>query len=417
MWRGDSFLSEGVPFLRGKNIKGEIDFDDIVYISEDVHKRMKRSILNDDFFLLTIAGTLGDAAFFRKEYPECNINQDMAKIKLTDEISYEYAVLYFQTRFANRQVKILSNGATRGHLNFSQVRSFDMIVPPPEIQNYTVKLMQSAYAQKNHKEQEANALLDSIHEYVLAELGIEIPMVEGKKCFVVSADELTCRRVDSYYHQSNFSRIRQIVERAQFDVFHMGMLINDISSGITPNVDKDYYTDSAGIPFLRVQNVTSQGIDLSDVKFIKREVHEGMLKRSQLKKDNLVFTITGRIGSVTVVPDNFEGNINQHSVRFHLKDQIASTNINPHYVAIFFNSELGRSLAIREVTGGTRPALDYKALKSLKIILPPIGVQCQIVDEVKQRLANAKELRQEADVILETAKGKAERVMLEGVLG
>ena len=121
----------------------------------------------------------------------------------------------------------------------------------------------------------------------------------------------------------------------RFDVFNLGVLITDISSGITPKVEEDYYTDSSGIPFLRVQNVTSLGIDLSDTKFIKREVHEGMLLRSQLKKDDLVFTITGRIGSVAVVPDNFEGNINQHSVRFHLKAQTANININPDYVAVF----------------------------------------------------------------------------------
>ena len=122
----------------------------------------------------------------------------------------------------------------------------------------------------------------------------------------------------------------------QFDVFDLGVLISNISSGITPKVEKDYYTDSSGIPFLRVQNVTSLGIDLSDAKFIKKEVHEGMLKRSQLQKDDLVFTITGRIGSVAVVPDNFEGNINQHSVRFHLKAQIANINITPHYIAYLF---------------------------------------------------------------------------------
>ena len=158
----------------------------------------------------------------------------------------------------------------------------------------------------------------------------------------------------------------------RFDVVDLGVLISDISSGITPKVDEDYYTDCSGIPFLRVQNVASQGIDLSDAKFIKREVHEGMLKRSQLKKDDIVFTITGRIGSVAVVPHNFEGNIYQHSVRFHLKDQISNIAINPHFVAAFLNSPPGRFLAIREVTGGTRPALDYKALKSLKIILPPL---------------------------------------------
>ena len=88
-------------------------------------------------------------------------------------------------------------------------------------------------------------------------------------------------------------------------------MISKISSGATPKVDENYYRDSStGVPFLRVQNVTSQGIDLSDAKFITPEVHNGMLKRSQLRKDDLVFTITGRIGSVAVVPDNFEENIN-----------------------------------------------------------------------------------------------------------
>ena len=176
----------------------------------------------------------------------------------------------------------------------------------------------------------------------------------------------------------------------------MGALISDISSGATPKVDEDYYTDSSGIPFLRVQNVTDEGIDLSDAKFITKEVHDGMLKRSQLKKDDLVFTITGRIGSVAVVPDNFEGNINQHSVRFQLKTRITNNAINPRYVAVFLNCSLGQSLAIREVTGGTRPALDYKALYSLRTILPPTNIQNHIVSIMRSAYAqkNRKSRRQ-----------------------
>ena len=156
-----------------------------------------------------------------------------------------------------------------------------------------VKVIQSAYTQKRQREQEADTLLSSIDDYVLAELGIEMPVVEEKKCFVVYANEMVGKRIDSYYHQSKFRTIDQIVENVRFNVFDLGVLISDISSGITPKVDEDYYMDSSGIPFLRVQNVTDQGIDLRDAKFIKREVHEGMLFRSQLKKDDLVFTITG----------------------------------------------------------------------------------------------------------------------------
>ena len=182
----------------------------------------------------------------------------------------------------------------------------------------------------------------------------------------------------------------------------MGALISDISSGATPKVDENYYTDASGIPFLRVQNVTDEGIDLSDVKFIKRDVHNGMLKRSQLKKDDLVFTITGRIGSVAVVPNNFEGNINQHSVRFQLKTQIANITTNPRYVAIFLNLTLGQSLSLREVTGGTRPALDYKALYSLSMILPPTNIQNHIVSIMRSAYAQKNQKEQEADKLLDS---------------
>ena len=141
---------------------------------------------------------------------------------------------------------------------------------------------------------------------------------------------------------------------------------------------------------------------MSDVKFIKRDVHNGMLKRSQVKKDDLVFTITGRIGSVAVVPDNFEGNINQHSVRFQLKTQITNIAINPRYVAVSLNLPLGQSLALREVTGGTRPALDYKALYSLKTILPPTNIQNHIVSIMRSAYAEKKQKEEEADALLDS---------------
>ena len=179
-------------------------------------------------------------------------------------------------------------------------------------------------------------------------------------------------------------------------------MISDISSGATPKVDKNYYTDSSGIPFLRVQNVTEQGIALSDAKFITTEVHDGMLKRSQLEKDDLVFTITGRIGSVAIVPHNFEGNINQHSVRFQLKSQIADIFTSPRYIAAFLNSTLGRSLSIREITGGTRPALDYKALRSLKVILPALSIQNDIIEIMQSAYTQKKQKDQEADAILDS---------------
>ena len=390
---------------------------DVKFITRGVHNGMlKRSQLKKDDLVFTITGRIGSVAIVPDNF-EGNINQHSVRFQLKTQIvnivtNPRYVAIFLNLALGQSLALREVTGGTRPALDYKALYSLRIILPPTNIQNHIVSILRSAYDQKKRKEQEAEAILGSVDDYVLKELGIEMPAVEEKKCFVIYAGQTVGRRVDSFYYQSKFRNIDQIVENVQFDIFNLGALIRDISSGATPKVDENYYTDSSGIPFLRVQNVTNQGIDLSDAKFITPEVHNGMLKRSQLKKDDLVFTITGRIGSVAVVPDNFEGNINQHSVRFHLKERITNTIINPNYVAAFLNSELGKSLSIREVTGGTRPALDYKALKSLPIILPSIEIQNEIVREAKDRLAKVSELRREADAIVEQAKERVERILL-----
>ena len=379
----------------------------------DVEEIPGKIKLTNNSFLVSRSGSLGLVSVIEDEIKEAILSSHIFKVNLdTTKIRPEYLETFLRSQIGQFQFFQNNNGAVIPEISQTALKSIRVVLPPSNIQNHIVSFIRSAYAQKEQKEQEADALLDSINDYVLKVLGIEMPSVEEKKCFSVYTSEMVDRRVDSFYYQSKFRSVEQIMESVQFKVFNLGALISDISSGATPKVDENYYTDSSGIPFLRVQNVTSHGIDLSDVKFITLEVHNGMLKRSQLKKDDLVFTITGRIGSVAVVPDNFEGNINQHSVRFRLKERITNTIINPNYVAAFLNSELGKSLSIREVTGGTRPALDYKALKSLPIILPSIEIQNEIATEIKNRLAKVAELRREADAVVEQSKERVERILL-----
>ncbi len=406
-------MNEGVPFLRGKNIKGKIDFDDTVYISEDVHERMKRSVLNEDFFLLTIAGTLGDVAVFKKEYPECNINQDIAKIKLTDEISYEYAVVYFQTKFANSQIRILSNGATRGHLNFSQVRSFDVIVPPPDIQNHIVEIMQSAHAQKRLKDQQANAILDSIDDYVLAELGIEKPVVEEKKCFVVYANETSGRRGDPHFHQPQYRSFYNILEVSKYQVVMSANLIQLIYR--YPSCYGFSCYDSASdtrVPFLQGEDIDVNEISHEKLIFVEKEI-SAQYPKTILKEGDLIFSVRGTIGKIALVTHEFENsNISPNLIRLSLDE-----GVNPQYVEIVLKSKIGQYQIDRLTSGSVQPTITKRDILSIEIPLPSLNIQNEIVQEAMRRRSEAAKLRQEADVIVEAAKREVERVMLEGVSG
>jgi type I restriction enzyme S subunit len=143
-----------------------------------------------------------------------------------------------------------------------------------------------------------------------------------------------------------------------------------IAGGATPKAEEKelYYSDDSatGIPFIRVQNLSNNGeLDLSEVKLINPETHHGLLARSQVYEDDLLVKITGvgRMAVSSVPPKGFEGNINQHIVRAKTRRRIESKTL-----AAFLNTDIGEALATRRATGGTRPALDYPALRSIPII-------------------------------------------------
>lgn len=141
-----------------------------------------------------------------------------------------------------------------------------------------------------------------------------------------------------------------------------------MAGGSTPKTteeDKYYCEKDGGIPFIRVQNISEEGLMLDDCKYINKTTHDTILARSKVFENDLIVKITGvgRMAISAVAPQGFEGNINQHSVVIKTKNRSVSEAI-----AAYLNSDIAEKLASRRSTGGTRPALDYKALRSMPII-------------------------------------------------
>ena len=163
-------------------------------------------------------------------------------------------------------------------------------------------------------------------------------------------------RLDAtHYHPFHLENLRRIKVQAQ----SLSEYITHISGGATP-LGAMYPEE--GIPFLRVQNIMPNYISDSDIKFLSPSQNQEIL-RSQLKKDDVLLTITGvSYGKSAVVTDEFiNANINQHSVKMTVR------NIIPYFLSTFLNCKYGYSQSTRHVVGITRPALDYSAIKSFLI--------------------------------------------------
>lgn len=200
-----------------------------------------------------------------------------------------------------------------------------------------------------------------------------------------------CRgRIDPTYNHPMYKQIVSRLENAVTTI-PFGNIIESISGGATPlRANDEQYCDS-GIKFLRIQNITPLGFDFSDIKYITEIVHNNLLKRSQLQENDLLMTITGRIGTCAVVnKDCLPANINQHIVRIRLKK-----GYDPYFVAAFLNSDIGLLLSNRGVTGTTRIALDYESIK--QIPFPDIDINKQY--ELNKKMENA--LRQKNNKLKE----------------
>ena len=242
------------------------------------------------------------------------------------------------------------------------------------------------------------------------------PTFNKNKVFILQRSELE-KRFDPFYY------VPALVELEKKFLDRKPKKLRDyvvsIASGATPKTTESelYYTGKEnGIPFLRVQNLSSTGVlEFDDCKYINKETHEGYLKRSQVFENDLLVKITGvgRMAVASVAPANFEGNINQHICVIRTGSKEISKTL-----AAFLNSDIGEKLASRRSTGGTRPALDYPALLSIPVVYDKhiLQITGKVVEQKKQNDAAAEKLLASIDDYLLKELGITMPALPENIL-
>lgn len=136
-----------------------------------------------------------------------------------------------------------------------------------------------------------------------------------------------------------------------------------------------FYSDE-GEPFIRMTNVTKQGVelDLSDLRFVKLDgATEGT--RTAIKAGDILITITAELGSVAVARDNVEGAyINQHLALFRADKDLC----HPDFLVNFLSTDIARSQFFENGQGGTKQGLGFEQVNNVWAAFPPLEEQQEI---------------------------------------
>ncbi len=411
---GDKYYADketGVPFLRVQNLNtdGTLSFDDCLYINKETHEGMlSRSQVSEGDLLVKITGVGRMAiASVAPEGFVGNTNQHMVVVKTGNKEISKYLARYLNLDIIEKIASRHSTGGTRPALDYPSVKNL------PIIEGIDFSPIDRAIELKKQKEYEAQQLLDSIDTYILNELGINLPEIRTdlkSRMFIVNRSELEAR-LDPYFSQDYFKEAFRTLFRGKYPVHSIKELSTLITSGITPKSGGEAYTEDKenGVPFIRSGNIDINGdIDFEDLLYIKPDIHETIMKSSQVKKNDLMIAIVGAtIGQVGIYLDNREANINQAIALVRLKK-----GNDVQYIKEIIRSEVGQLSLNRLKRPVARANINLEEISSIKIPLPPLIKQQEIANHISAIRQLAKLLQKEGQTILENAKKEVEQMIL-----
>ena len=293
---------------------------------------------------------------------------------------------------------ICTNWNNQSGVNVNLLKKIKVPLPPLKIQNRIAQLMDNTYKIKKQKETEAKHLLNSINDYVLDELGIKLPELKDKICYVVYSDDVENNRCDAYYYQPKFEELEEAINKGKYEVKSGIYYFTNIESG--KGVSPELKTDS-GIRYLEVNHIKK-------LKILNSELYVSEINNLKTVDNNDL--LTGRVGSIgdfVVFNKNEKIAFSDNVLRIKIKNEICS-----YFLASVLNSVICKYQIDRSKKGSLQNVINQQTLNSLLIPLPPLSIQNKIADEVKARMQKAEQLQKEAKEVLEEAKERVERIIL-----
>lgn len=144
------YLKNGIVFISAKNIvNGELNFDDIKYISEDEYQDIqKRCQTEKGDILLSKSGSLG-APVIVKTSEKLGLFESLAVLKYDRKLIVpEFLCEQLKSDAVQRQFKMETKGVAIKHLHLGVISMTKIIVPPMYLQNEFADFVQQVNKSK-----------------------------------------------------------------------------------------------------------------------------------------------------------------------------------------------------------------------------------------------------------------------------
>ena len=227
---GCKFEKSGINFIKSESlVDGKtIDKSKFAFISERTHERLKRSQIEENDILFSMAGMfLGKTGIATAEVVPANTNQAVAIIRVDDtKANYEYVYYYLNQKSVIHTINTTSAQSAQPNINLKQIGKIKINLPNRKKQDQIVSLL-SAIDLKISNNVEINDNLFAQMQALYAAWFIDGIPFGGIK--------------PSSWQKTSIYTIADIIYGAPFS-------------------SKQFNTDGKGIPIIRIRDLKEQKV-------------------------------------------------------------------------------------------------------------------------------------------------------------
>lgn len=384
---------EGVPYLNVENIRdGYIDFEEVKRIDDNVNEILKKSQVREGQVLLTMAGTIGNAAVAYKLPGKVNSNQATAKITLKPGVSPFFITAFLNSYFGRKQTEWEIVTSVQPNIFLWQIENIRVPLVSKELEHE----IEAIYREALDKLGSSKSFYSQAENLLIKKLGLKGFKPNYELSYRASLSKaFGVHRVDAEYFQPKYEALIDSIK--QFQLAKLGQLARRTVTKLKPEDDVQY-------KYIEINDVEPGIGEINYTERLGKELPPNA--RIPINGGELIISkVRPTRGAISIVPIELRQNVICSSAFSVFRAESPLKE----YLYITTRSMVGKLQMERPTTGTSYPTIRDADVEDIQI---PI-----VSEEVQQRISSlvlqSHEARKKAKELLEEAKSKVEN-LIEG---
>ena len=387
--RGSNYSANGIPFFRSQNVYNDrLVYDDIKYISEEVHQKMKGTeVLANDLLLNITGGSLGRCAVVPADFNCGNVSQHVCIMRsVLVEPEYFHA-LVLSSYFA-KSMKITGSG--REGLPKYNLEQMGFPLPPLTEQQRIVAEIEHWFALIDPIEQGKADLQTIIKQTKSKILGLAI---HGKLVPQDPNDEPAIellKRINPGFTPCDNGHSRKLPQG------WYSVTVNDVCSIIGGVSYNKADIQDTGIRVLRGGNIQNgKVIDCFDDVFISLSYQNN---DNQVQRGDII--VVASTGSQTLIGKTgfADRDIPKTQIGAFLRIVRPKQKTLSPYIRLIFQTDAYKDYIRNVAKGSNINNVKNAHLQNFQICLPPLEEQQRIVQKIEELFSSLDDIQKSLEV-------------------